>query len=77
MSRQKEDIEAKRQLIREWDIWAKENIPSDRKANGDDGLIFFGHLKKNRADLLDFRTKGQNQWQIIHGWLLRESRVAD
>jgi hypothetical protein len=32
-------------------------------------MIFFNYLRKERPELLNFKTKGRDPWQIIHGWL--------
>jgi hypothetical protein len=77
MARKSEDTEAKRQIIREWDRWAVEHVPSTRKGTGTDALIFFGYLQNEHSEFLDFKAKGQDRWQIIHGWLLRERKVID
>ena len=77
MARRREDTEARSRIIREWDAWARTHVPSNRKATGTDGLVFFSHVQKERAELLDFRTKAQDRWQIIHGWLLQAGKVSD
>ena len=70
----KED--AKAAIIQEWDSWKRKNLKSDHKATGRDGLIFFGYLRQERPDLLTFKSSG-DRWQVVHGWLMRERRVAD
>jgi hypothetical protein len=34
--------EARRAVMQEWDVWAKQNSVVSGKATGTDGLIFFG-----------------------------------
>jgi hypothetical protein len=77
MARRSEDSEARRLVIREWDHWVAENVPTDRKATGDDAMLFFNYLQTQRSELLDFKSNGQDRWQIIHGWLLRTGKVTD
>jgi hypothetical protein len=77
MARKKEDTEEKRSVIREWDRWAADHIPTDQKPTGNDGMIFYNYLRKQRPQLLNFKTKGQDPWQIIHQWLLRDRKVVD
>jgi hypothetical protein len=78
MARKSEDSEEKRAIIREWDQWwAAKHLPTNRKAIGDDGMMFFLHLQNERQHLLDFRTKGRDPWQIIQGWLLQQRKVID
>jgi hypothetical protein len=40
------------------------------------GYVFFGHLEKERPDLLDFRAAG-SKWQIVHLWLRHGGRLKD
>jgi hypothetical protein len=63
---------AKWPVIQEWDAWSKLN-PKD--AGMMNGMLFFIHLQSNRPSLLSFKSKG-DKWQTVHGWLLRERRVA-
>jgi hypothetical protein len=76
MTQKSEDTEFKRNVIREWNNWAGKHVPADRKATGDDAMIFFQYLQHERSELLGFKAKG-DRWQIIHGWLLRERKVTD
>jgi hypothetical protein len=75
VARKSEDTEAKRRIIREWDIWAAKHVPSDRKATGTDGLIFFTYLQREGSDLLDFKTGDVDRWQIVKTWLIRERKI--
>lgn len=68
--------DAKPLVISEWREWRRKKLPSDKKPTGTDGLVFFGHLRKNRPDLLDFRYSG-DKWQIVHSWLLSAGLVTD
>lgn len=55
--------EAKRAILLEWRQW------SERTGNFNvDGLRFFGFLRTERPDLLNFRSSG-DKWQVISGWL--------
>jgi len=62
----------RRAVIREWDSWAAKN-PEAAKG---DPIIFFFHLQRERSDLLDFKSRGADKWQMVHGWLSNERRVT-
>ena len=38
-------------------------------------MLFFRYLQSERSDLLDFKSRGVDKWQIVHGWLLSSGRV--
>ena len=71
MPRKKEDTEAQRKIIKEWDNWARQH-PDDAKVQN--GMLFFGYLQKERTELLEFKTF-RDKWQVVHGWLRRTGRV--
>ena len=71
----KEDTPAKRAVLGEWDVWAAKH--SHEAATLAGGMVFFTYLQKEHPDLLlDFKSPG-DQWQAVHGWLLRERRVKE
>lgn len=64
--------EARQRVLTEWDRWP------DRPGNptGNDAMIFFGFLQRERPNLLMFRSAG-DKWQTVHSWLLSGGRVSD
>jgi hypothetical protein len=58
-------------VIREYDVWARKN---SEVAKGDP-MNFFTYLQRERSDLLDFKSRGSDKWQVVHGWLLGAGRV--
>jgi hypothetical protein len=62
------DDEEKRAVLREWDGWVKEHP-------GSDPMLFYTHLQRARPDLLEFKSRGADKWQRVHGWLLQSGRV--
>jgi hypothetical protein len=67
--------EARRAILREWDVWAMENSDD---ANGTmSAMMFFAHLQQNRPDLLEFEYSGADKWQQVHGWLREADRVRE
>jgi hypothetical protein len=69
----KYDDPARQAVIKEWDSWASESLPTGYKATGDDETRFFGHMQKVCPHLLPDGTG--DPWQTMHGWLLLERRV--
>jgi hypothetical protein len=59
-------------VLREYDSWARKNPDL---ANKRDPMLFFSYLQSERSDLLDFKSRGVDKWQIVHGWLLSSGRV--
>ena len=56
------EIEAKRLIVREWEIWdEKAGTESDKHA-------FYDWLKEHRPDLLHFKTNA-DKWIVIELWL--------
>jgi len=76
MPKRKEDTDARRAVLAEWDSWATKHITPGATPNGHDAMLFFGHLQKNRSDLLEFRYPG-DKWQRVHGWLMSHRQVKD
>jgi hypothetical protein len=68
--------DAEREIIREWHRWCARTLPDKEKPTGTDAFAFFGYLSSERSDLLNFKCSG-DQWQRIHGWLLRRRYVSD
>jgi len=64
--------EARRAVLSEYDSWAKKH-PNQASMMG--GFLFFRYLQAERSDLLDFRTVGNNKWEIVHGWI--QDRLQD
>ena len=66
--------EARVHIIAEWQEWT--NRHKVVAANGVRGLMFFGYLQRERPHLLAFTSSGDN-WQVVHGWLLKAGFVSD
>jgi hypothetical protein len=64
-------------ILREWDRWIQTEGIDSAGASGRDSLKFFLMLQDAQSELLDFRTRGKDKWQIIHGWLLEARRVKE
>jgi len=69
--------EVKPLIIREWDRWIQTQSIDPGKASARDAFKFFVELQEARSPLLDFRPRGREKWQIVHGWLLSEGRVSN
>jgi hypothetical protein len=67
--------EAKRLILEAWDEWARKHVPRSSVATGRDSLKFFIELQDSKSPLLQFQTRGRDQWQIVHSWLESEARV--
>jgi hypothetical protein len=52
--------------LSEYDKWAKKH-PNDATMMG--GFLFFRYLQNEKTELLDFRARDNDKWQIVHGWL--------
>ncbi len=59
--------QAKRGIIGEWEDW----IGETSTPTGDTMFAFYVWLQQNRLDLLNFRYRGSDKWQRVHGWLLQ------
>jgi len=69
--------EAKVLIIKEWDRWVSTQIIEQDKPTGKDSLKFFHELQDTRSSLLEFQSRGQDKWRIIHAWLLGADRLSD
>jgi hypothetical protein len=69
--------DAKPLIIREWDRWIQTQPIDPQTAIAGDSFKFFLELQEARSPLLDFRPRGQDKWQIVYGWLVRERRVSN
>ena len=69
--------DAKPLIIREWDRWIQTQSIDPQTASARDSFKFFLELQEARSPLLDFRPRGQDKWQIVYGWLVREGRVSN
>ena len=65
-------VEARRAVLSAYDSWVKKH-PNQASMMG--GFLFFRYLQAERSDLLDFRTVGNNKWEIVHGWI--QDRLQD
>lgn len=68
--------QARTVIIREWDCWVKTQSIDPGGPSRRDTLKFFLYLQDARSPLLNFQSRGQDKWQIIHAWLLSEERVS-
>jgi hypothetical protein len=68
--------EAKRLIIQEWDRWVQTQSVEPGKATGRDALKFFFELQDAHSVLLDFQTRGRDNWQIVHAWLRGARRLS-
>jgi hypothetical protein len=59
--------DAEREIVAEWHRWKANR--SDRKSVATDPLIFYGHLRGQRPDLLAFKCSG-DRWKMIRAWLV-------
>jgi hypothetical protein len=69
--------EAKVLIIKEWDRWVSTQIIEQDRPTGKDSLKFFHELQDTRSSLLEFQSRGQDKWRIIHAWLLGAERLSD
>jgi hypothetical protein len=67
--------EAKHLIIREWDRWVQTQPIDAGGPTGRDSLKFFLELQDARSALLDFQTRGRDQWQVVHAWLIGARRL--
>jgi hypothetical protein len=64
-------------ILQEWDHWILTRTVDPGGPTGKDSLKFFHELQDVGSPLLNFRARGQDQWRIIHGWLLEAERLSD
>ena len=68
--------EARLRIIQEWDRWILTQAIDPDGPTGKDSLKFFHELQDSRSPLLDFQSRGQDKWRIIHAWLLGADRLS-
>jgi hypothetical protein len=69
--------EARILILQQWDEWTLTQPIDPGGPTGKDSLRFFYELEDDESPLLDFQSRGQDKWRIIHGWLLRAERLSD
>ena len=69
--------EARNSILGEWDRWIRLRAFEPGGPTGKDSLKFFIELQDAGSPLLDFPSRGQDKWRIIHTWLLTAQRVSD
>ena len=69
--------EARVRIIHEWDRWILTQAVDQDRPTGKDSLKFFHELQDIGSPLLDFQSRGQDKWRIIHAWLLGVDRLSD
>ena len=69
--------EARVRIIQEWDRWIVTQAIEQDRPTGKDSLKFFHELQDTGSQLLDFQSRGQDKWRIIHAWLLGADRLFD
>src|SRR3954453_1307371 len=69
--------EARVRIIQEWDRWIVTQSIEQDGPTGKDSLKFFHELQDSGSPLLDFQSRGQDKWRIIHAWLLSADRLSD
>ena len=68
---------ARDQIIQQWDRWIRSHKIEPGGPTGKDSLKFFHELQDTGSPLLDFQSRGQDKWRIIHAWLLGADRLFD
>ena len=69
--------EARVLIIKQWDDWLSRRVIDQDRPTGKDSLKFFHELQDTASPLLDFQSRGQDKWRIIHAWLLDAERLSD
>ncbi|HMM90809.1 hypothetical protein [Bradyrhizobium sp.] len=69
--------EARVRIIQEWDRWILTQSIEPDGPTGKDSLKFYHELQDAGSSLLDFQSRGQDKWRIIHAWLLGADRLSD
>jgi len=69
--------EAKTLIVQEWERWLQTQSIDPDHASGRDTLKFYFELQDHKSALLDFQSRGQDKWRIIHAWLLGAARLSD
>ena len=68
--------EARTLILKEWDHWIQTRTIDPGGPTGKDSLKFFHELQDSGSPLLDFQSRGQDKWRIIHGWLLERGAIV-
>src|SRR3982751_392917 len=69
--------EARVLILQQWDEWILTQPIDPGGPTGKDSLRFFYELDDDGSPLLDFQSRGQDKWRIIHAWLLGAERLSD
>ena len=69
--------EARVRIIQEWDRWILTQTIDSDGPTGKDSLKFYHELQDTVSPLLDFQSRGQDKWRIIHAWLLGAARLSE
>jgi hypothetical protein len=69
--------EARVLILQQWDNWISTQAVDQGGPTGKDSLRFFYELQDDGSPLLDFQSRGQDKWRIIHAWLLGAERLSD
>jgi hypothetical protein len=69
--------EARVLILQQWDNWILTHVVDPGGPTGKDSLRFFYELQDDGSPLLDFQSRGQDKWRIIHAWLLDAERLSD
>ena len=64
-------------ILQQWDNWIVTQPVEAGGPTGKDSLRFFYELQDGESPLLDFQSRGQDKWRIIHAWLLGAERLSD
>ena len=64
-------------ILQQWDNWILTQAVDPSGPTGKDSLRFFYELQDDGSPLLDFQSRGQDKWRIIHAWLLGAERLSD
>lgn len=64
-------------ILQQWDNWISMQAVDPGGPTGKDSLRFFYELQDDESPLLDFQSRGQDKWRIIHAWLLGAERLSD
>jgi len=64
-------------ILQQWDNWISTQAVDPDGPTGKDSLRFFYELQDEGSPLLDFQSRGQDKWRIIHTWLLGAERLSD
>ena len=64
-------------ILQQWDNWILRQAADPDGPTGKDSLRFFYELQDDGSPLLDFQSRGQDKWRIIHAWLLGAGRLSD